>query len=392
MPPIPPTLSPLLLQRVVDGLKPPVAVVTDTDPPPAGSPPFGSVVVAVSDVAALRTALVDLPALGRARMVAVVVADAVAPLAVRLDPRWPALQDLDARIEDGAAVTVARFTAKLDVAEVLTGIAYADGGRGHGGLLVGRDYDPEDKVPVDVVIDGGPLEESPVLGRAPMVLSDRGPEPLDETLFNPIGFRRDWDRGVVDLDSSWTASPRLIAELRDTQGVRVPPDADERVVAALAMSGIPLVTADDRPDLDDPLSRERHSIRQRRAALGEHSIWAWRQRLGDRAGVRIAEPDEGDPVLVTADGASYAPEVRTDLLLARRYSGADVVEMPVSTTEPTECFVRELLGGPLIVDRGLLREVGAAEAILAAGGTIYRTHALIDELTDERIDDESEAP
>ena len=370
MSPTVPIPSPLLVQRVVEGLKPPVAVITPGGSPPAASPPFGSVVVVVSDLVALRAAIADLPPLGRSRMVAVVVADAVAPLALRIDPRWPALQGLDARLEEGAAITVARFTSRIDVAEVLTGIAYADGAPGHGGLLVGRDYDPEDTVPVDIVTREGTFEESPVLGRAPVAIADPGPAPLDETLFNPIGFRRDWDRGIVDLDASWTATPGLIASLRDAQGVRIPPDADERVVAALAMSGVPLVAADEAPQLDDPVRREEYSVRQSRAALIEHSIFTWRQRLAQRAGVRISTyPSEDDVVLVNGDNTSYAPHVVTDLLLAKRYSGADVVEMP---------------GGPTMVERTLLREIGGPDDILAAGGSLYRTHALID-------DDESEA-
>jgi hypothetical protein len=371
MPPTVPTLSPLLVQRVVEGLKPPVAVVTDTGPPPAGSPPFGSVVVAVSDLVALRAIVADLPALGRARTVGVVVADAMAPLALRIDPRWPALRDLDARLEDGAAVTVARFASRIEVADVLAGIAYADGAPGHAGLLVGRDYDPGATVPLDVVTREGTVEESPVLGRAPVAIADPGPAPLDETLFNPIGFRRDWDRGIVDLEPSWTATPGLVAELRDAQGVRVPADADERVVAALAMSGVPLVTAGDAADLDDPARRELHSVRQSRTALMQHSVFAWRQRLAERAGVRISTyPSEDDVVLINGADTSYGPDVITDLLLARRYSGARVVEMP---------------GGPTLVDRTLLSELGGLDAILAAGHRVFRTHALT-------TYDESEAP
>ncbi len=370
MSPTVPIPSPLLVQRVLEGLKPPVAVITDTGSPTTASPPFGSVVVAVSDLGALRATIADLPPLGRARMVAVVVADVVSPLALRIDPRWPALQGLDARLEEGAAVTIARFASRLDVAEVLTGIAYADGAPGHGGLLVGRDYDPEDTVPVDIVTREGTFEESPVLGRAPVVITDPGPAPLDETLFNPIGFRREWDRGIVELDPTWTATPGLIASLRDAQGVRIPRGADARVVAALAMSGVPLVSTDEAPPLDDPVRREEYSVRQSRAALIEHSIFSWRQRLAERAGVRISTyPSEDDVVLIDGDNASHGPHVVTDLLLAKRYSGADVVEMP---------------GGPTLVDRTLLREVGGPDDILAAGGRLYRTHALID-------DDESEA-
>ena len=103
-------------------------------------------------------------------------------------------------------MTVARFASRLDVADVLAGIAYAEGRPGHDGLVVARDYDPDDKVPPDVVVGAAAVEESPVLGRAPAVVTDPGPAPLDETLFNPRGFRREWSRGVVDLDPSWTAT------------------------------------------------------------------------------------------------------------------------------------------------------------------------------------------
>ncbi len=288
MPPTAPAPSPLLVGRVVEGLKPPVAVVGDPSAPPADGPPYGSVVVTAADLAALRTALPDLPELGRARMVAVVVADATAPLALRTDPRWPDLQDLDARLEDGAAVTVARFTSRLDVAEVLTGIAYADGGPAHGGLVVAASYDPDDKVPPDVVTRDVPTPESPVLGRPPVVVTDGGPEPLDESLFNPDGFRRDWDRGVVDLDPSWWPSPALVDRLRDVQGVRVPAGADPRLVAALAMSAVPLVAPGEESVLADPAAREAHATAQSRAATLEHGTGAWRRRLAERAGVRVA--------------------------------------------------------------------------------------------------------
>jgi len=287
MPPTAPTPSPPLVERVRGGLKEPVLVLTGTGPAPP-PPPHASVLLAVSDLVALRTAVHDLPDLGRSRMIAVVVAEALAPLPLRIHPRWPALQDLDARVEDGSAVTVARFTSRVEVAEVLTGIAYAEGPPGHGGLVVARDYHPDDKVPPDVVTRDIPTPESPVLGRSPVVVTDPGPAPLDETLFDATGFRRDWDRGVVDLDPSWRATPVLVASLRDAQGVRVPPGADERVVAALAMSGVPLVSPGEEAVLDDPAAREELALRQRRAALDEHSVAAWRRRLAERAGVRVA--------------------------------------------------------------------------------------------------------
>ena len=151
------------------------------------------------------------------------MAEAASPLLLRIRPTWPTLLDLDARLEQGAGVTVVKFASRLDVADVLAGIAYADGRPGHDGLVVARDYDPDAKVPPDVVLGAGAVDESPVFGRPPAVVTDPGPAPLDETLFNPRGFRREWTRGVVELDPSWTPTPLLVDSLRDAQGVRVPP-------------------------------------------------------------------------------------------------------------------------------------------------------------------------
>jgi len=493
MPTTAPTETSLLVERALDGLKRPALVLTDTDlvidaedvsvvslGTPTPSPPFGSVLLAVADLPTLRAAVADLPGLGRARVIGVVVGASTGLLPLRIRPIWPALRVLDAGAEDGSAVTVARFAARVDVAEVLDGIAYADGLPGHGGVIVARDYDPDDKVPPDVLIGAAAAGESPVLGRAPVMVSDPGSAPLDETLFHPIGFRRDWTRGLVDLDPAWTATPGLVDSLRDAQGVRIAAGADERVVAALAMSGVPLVGSDDEIDLDDPLRREEHSVRQRRAALTEHSTVAWRQRLADRAGVRAAaypsvsvllptrrpalldfalrqvakqratlpgaevelvlaghgfaaDPAEvrrvlgdlphtilglpadtvfgdvlraatdaagGDVVLKMDDDDWYGPDVVTDLLLARRYSRAELVGMPAEMVylEPIRTTVRRrgpsenygdvVAGGTMMIDRSLLREIGGfasvprhvdarlLDAVSAAGGGVYRAHGL----------------
>lgn len=381
MPPTAPSVSPLLLQRVVEGLKEPVAVVDVGDPRPSTEPPYGAVVVTAPDLPTLRRGLRDLPHLGRTRMVAVVLAEAERPLPVRLDPRWPALQDLDARLEDGGAVTVVRLVARTDAKELLTGVAYGDRAPADGGLVVARSSDPDDTVPPDVVTEQPAPEESPVLGRAPVAIPDLGPEPLDETLFNPVGFRRDWERGVVDLDPGWRPTPGLVARLRDVQAVRVTGDDDPRLLAALAMSGVPLVTTED---LGDPDVRERHSVRQRRAALLEHSTTAWRLRVAERAGVRVAGwptvtgPD-GDGELVLLGDPDHAddPDVVTDLVLAHRYSGAEAVEMPRAQQPRTECYVTELVGGPVLVTRALLRRVDGLGDVGAAAGSVYRTHVLM---------------
>jgi hypothetical protein len=96
----------------------------------------------------------------------------------------------------------------------------------------------------------------------------------------------------------------------------------------------------------------------------------------------------------------YSPDAVHDLLMARRFSGADVVGMPaefvyleqadatVRRKHPSEIFARFVAGGTLMLDRGLLRSVGdfrrvrkyvdaqLLSAVEAAGGRIYRTHGL----------------
>jgi hypothetical protein len=264
-------------------------------------------------------------------------------------------------------------------------------------------------------------------------------------------------------------------------------------MAGLAMAGVPLsadrvagrvaahlgpeVTAaiTTEVDLADPQAREEHSVVLRRAALAAYSSFAWRARLGELAGVRVAaqpavsvvmatrrpdllehalgqvarqrgverlelvlaphgfEPDagrlaeagldvrvvpqpedvlfgdvlraaaqaaDGDVVLKMDDDDWYAPDVVADLLLARAYSGAELVGMPddvyyleprdetVRLGQPSEVYRQFVAGGTLMVERGLLHEVGGFRAVRrhvdaeliaavrAAGGATYRTHGL----------------
>jgi hypothetical protein len=108
----------------------------------------------------------------------------------------------------------------------------------------------------------------------------------------------------------------------------------------------------------------------------------------------------GDVVLKMDDDDWYAPDVVADLLLARSYSGAELVGMPddVYYLEPTDQTVRLgqrteayrqfVAGGTLMLDRGLLHEIGGFRAVRrhvdaqliaavrAAGGATYRTHGL----------------
>ncbi|MCW2764537.1 MAG: glycosyl transferase, family 2 [Nocardioides sp.] len=527
--------------QVLPELKPPILVLADVDlaltaegatavrigTPPPRDGGWASVVLVASDPPALRRMVSVLPALGRARTIVCVCDGATDPLSLVRRPEWPALLGLDAAVSaDGLARTTLRFAKGLSVADVLVEVGrYAalpvgTGNRGvflasgpttivppvdPGLLVVGSPAeaaDPERDVPPGVVLAGpgtepGELPEHPVLGRAPVVVTttdDLAIGPLDEALLNPRGFARAWQRGVVDLEPDARIAPRLVADLRDAQGVRVTWPADERTVAGLAMAGVPLLAGgvlgasrgllgdgladalEANADLADPLRREEHSVRIRRAALARHSTSGWRARVAARAGVRrdsspsvsvllatrrpenldfalrqVArqrgatlelvlaahgfEPDAarvrdalggtpytllslpettlfgdvlraasdaagGDVVLKMDDDDWYGPDVVADLLLARGYSGAELVGMPAEFVylEPIRTTVRRrgasethasvVAGGTMMIDRSLLRGIGGFRSVRrfvdaqllasvrAAGGSIYRTQGL----------------
>lgn len=456
---------------------------------------WASVLLAVADEAALRVAVSRLPRLGRTKHVGCHLASATGPVTTVLRPEWPPLANLVAETADGGAHTRLTFRRPAPAGPVLVELARHTGTRvatgNHGLVVTGAPVpvDPTavtDEVPATVVVGGrADLPEHPVLGRAPVALHLRGEPvgPLDEGLLNPVGFRRDWDRGPVPLPAG-DPTPELVAAVRDAQAVVVPDDADPRTVAGLAMAGVPLLGAGypgidpvDPADLDDPLRREEHSVRLRRAALREHSHLAWRHRVARRAGLRAAtypslsvllptrRPEqlafaldqvarqrgvaelelvlathgfEADPGLVrerlgerpvtllplpadtvfgdvlraATDAAAgdvvvkmddddwYGPDLLADLLLAKHYSGADLVGTPaelvylepIRTTVrrrgPSESFGAVVAGGTMTLDRALLRAVGGfrsvprhvdarlLEDVRAAGGSVYRTQGL----------------
>ena len=455
-------------------------------------PAWTTVLLAVADETALRLAVSGLPALGRAKHVACSLASAAGPVTTVLRPEWPPLATLVAETPGGGALTRLTFRRPAPVGPVLVELARHTGTpvtTGNHGLVVtgtAAPVDPTavtDEVPASVVV-GGELPEHPVLGRAPVSLEDLDDVgPLDEALLNPVGFRRDWDRGPVPLPAG-EPTPELVAAVRDAQAVVVPEDADPRTVAGLAMAGVPLVGAGypgvdpvDPADLDDPLRREEHSVRIRRAALREHSHLAWRHQVALRAGLRAAaypslsvllatrRPEQlafaldqvarqrgvaelelvlathgfdadpglvrerlgdrpvtllplpadtvfgdvlraatdaaaGDVVVKMDDDDWYGPDVLADLLLAKHYSGADLVGMPaelvylepIRTTVrrrgPSEAFGAVVAGGTMTLDRALLRAVGGFRSVprhvdagllddvRAAGGSVYRTQGL----------------
>lgn len=384
-------------------------------------------------------------------------------------------------------------------------------------------------VPPDVVLSGGdrpdPLPPHDIIARPPTVVSepDLLAGPLDEGMLNPKGFLRHPGQGAVplvvdahrrlrlageglDLPLERGVTPATVASLRDHDGVRLTwPDQVSpsliRAVAALAMAGVPLtgpppprsaVTGPGpavgprlgprlaealagRADLGQPLAREEHSVRLRRAALLEHSTLAWRERLATEAGLAFrrfptcslvlctsrphrlapalrqlhrqsgadvelvvvtqgfsadklsieersphpvtvvdvpssAGPGEaldagvaaasGDLVVTMDDDAWYGADSVSDLLLARHYSGAALVDMPsefayveesartVRRAGECELTVATVVGSTMLIGRRYLRELGGfrrpgrgaattlAAAVRLAGDTVYRTHGL----------------
>jgi hypothetical protein len=185
---------------------------------------------------------------------------------------------------------------------------------------------------------------------------------------------------------------------------------------------VSVVMATRRPELLehalDQVARQR-GIDRLQLVLAPHGFEVDAARLAELgAGLRIEQvpmPEEvvfgdvldaaagtaaGDVVVKMDDDDWYAPDVIADLLLARGYSGAELVGMPddVYYLEPTDETVRLgqrsevyrqfVAGGTLMLDRALLHEVGGfrsvrrhvdAEliaAVRAAGGATYRTHGL----------------
>jgi hypothetical protein len=504
----------------VPGIDPTIVPLSSLDGPRKG---WGSVLVVAADRARLRRMASAVPLLGQCKAVACWLTDAPTPWVLVPRPEWPPLAHLVARpAGERGVLTVVRFGSGARAQLVVMEMARQAAGPGettHGGVVVayaGRPAAPgldarsvllpdlsgageeSRDVPPDVVVARreGATAEHHVIDRAPTVVTDPGPEPVDERIFNPVGFRKDWDEPVISLAGPVTED--VVAAARAHQGVRLTADTSTADLLALAASGVPLVGVDAarlaesgfapglvdalaaEVDLDDALRREEHSLAVRRAAFDHHSTLAWRSALASRAGVRHValppvsallatkrpemldfslrqvarqrgaevelvlaahgfEPDRdavrralgdrphqvltfdggdffGDVLTAAAHAASsevllkvddddwYSPDAVHDLLMARRFSGADVVGMPsefvylhanehredltVRRNHPSELFARFVAGGTLLLDRGLLRSLGdfrrvrkfvdaqLLSGVEAAGGRIYRTHGL----------------
>ena len=474
--------------------------------------PWAGVALVVADRESLRRVTSTLPPVGRTRAIACLLTDEDQPAHLAPRPDWPRVTRLSARaLTSGGAMTSLHLQAPVAAHAVfrelarVAGTSLPDPGRillespGHHRRVT---LPPGIVVPADTTV---PVQEyQPDVAPPPAVVSDpelaRGP--LDEGVINPIGFHSEHDQGIATLERLQEVSARTVAALRSHQGVWVdwadPTPELARAVAGLAMAGIPLVggpapreahawlgdalygALSVEADLTEPLRREEHSVRLRRAALLTHSGPGWRARVTEAAGrvsprfpscsVVLAtrrphqldfamrqvarqrgvtvelvvaahgfEPDlsrvreqvpgravevvslppdtlfgdvlnagvaasSGDIVVKMDDDDFYGPDFLVDLLLAREYSGADVVGTPAefvyledldrtirrhgTSRDASERFANLVAGGTITVPRGLLAAMGGFapvhrfvdhqlfHAAQAVGATIYRAHGL----------------
>ncbi|KOX24155.1 glycosyltransferase family 2 protein [Nocardiopsis sp. NRRL B-16309] len=349
--------------------------------------------------------------------------------------------------------------------------------------------------------------------------------PIDERTVNPVGFRSrvtgpvaeltavdgrtvvaDGGKVVAEVAPDGTVTDVALERMRHLRGVRVRweghggPVSTVRAVASLAAGGVPLLSGpvpgwavglgdtlvdllsgSEGVELDDPLRREEHSVRLRRAALRTHGQRARWQALAAHMGVPVApEPrvsvilctrrpemvgfalaqiarqrgvrlevvltlhgftadlpevaaavreftGTGLPLIVHEADADqvfgsvlndavdrvsghlvskwddddwYGPDHLADLLLARAYSGADLVgnvqdfvyleelDLTVRRGKQSEMPIRFVSGGTLMFERGLWEEVGGFRplpraidtqlmtALLHNGGRIHSAHGL----------------
>ncbi|RYU14511.1 glycosyltransferase [Nocardioides iriomotensis] len=463
-------------------------------------------------------------------------------------PSWPRLVRLAVTTKGDGALLEAEFAEPAPVRAVVAAVARSVT-QGHldwpgwPDTAVGvTEVDVEADFPPDLVVGEQPPsleglpDPHPVLTRATVVVAT-GPEPtwadagdvtggplalgpLDHRTLNPVGFKRQHRQPLAHLVAHddptrltlRTAKGDRVLDARhgpseaDLDGIRRlaavhvgwtgarGPHAYARVVAGLAMAGVPLV-ADEVPawahglldpalvalltagprDLDDIVEREAHSIRLRRTALAAHGAAGWHRAAGAAHGLQTTPPptvsvllptrrpeqvafalrqvarqrdvdlelvlvthgftaaeadlvafratgtpltvleapgDEpfgailnravraasGDVLLKVDDDDWYGRDFVADLLLARDYSGAEVVGTPPEFTfvEPLWLTVRRqdateahrpvVAGGTMLMDRGTVAAIGGfretrkyvdaglLRAVTDAGGTVYRSH------------------
>lgn len=234
---------------------------------------------------------------------------------------------------------------------------------------------------------------------APVDLTDRLRREEHSVRLRRAGLRSfaldPWRRTMAQRHGQQTAPPPRVSVLLVTRRPEMVPfalrqvgrqhDADlEVVLATHGFEADPGVVADFRNEFGTPLT-----------TLSAEPTLLFGEVLN-----LAAERAEGDVLLKMDDDDWYGPDFVSDLLLARSYSGADVVGCPPEFTfvEPlwlttrrydeTEAFRPVVAGGTMLIDRGTFRALGGfrhtrkyvdatlLSAVANAGGSIYRTHGL----------------
>jgi len=486
-----------------------------------------AVLCLMSDAAALRRLLPALRRLGRTRTVLICLREASQPIVLRPRRDWPAISRLSARLlPTGEALTTVKLSRPIPVIEVLEQVgidtcvarpALARVVMLRNGTAVGL----RAGAPPDTILrhdEGETVPEYRSIRAGPPVVvtdPDLAEGPVDEGDLNPIGFVRQPSRGLARLwtdgaanirldevsgvshvDRSRGATAAIVAALREHEGVQVSwQGADRafaRIVAGLAMAGVPVVGDRAAPDLvrqlgptlcqlihparaRSRLEREEQSVSLRREALLTHSRIAWRTRSAQASGKSLAllpscsvvlatmRPEQlelalgqfsrqrgverelilvahgfkiddgwlreraryactvvqapssavlgdvlnmglarasGDVIVKMDDDDYYGPDFLLDLLLARHYSGADLVgtaaefmylsgeHRTLRRRQESELFAESVAGGTIMVGREHLRELGGfpslrvgedqvlCNEVRTLGGSVYRSHGL----------------
>ncbi len=205
-----------------------------------------------------------------------------------------------------------------------------------------------------------------------------------------------WRRHLVEQSSRHPASPPSVSVVLATKRPEMLGFA-LRQVAKQRGRDVQLVLAPHGFEPDPAMVRELAGDRVARSLVllprDESEVF------GDVLAAAAARAD-GDLVLKMDDDDWYGPDFVSDLLLARAYSGAEVVGMPseyhylapknvtVRRGHRAELYAHFVAGGTLLIERGLLRAVGSFRpvrryvdaqllaAVTRAGAAIYRTHGL----------------
>jgi hypothetical protein len=202
-----------------------------------------------------------------------------------------------------------------------------------------------------------------------------------------------WRRRVAESAGTGVPSPPRISVLLATRRPALLPFALRQVARQRGVD-LEVVVAAHGHDADprrlDEL-RETSSVRVTAfGAPADEPFGSLLNRAAERAG--------GDLLLKMDDDDWYGPDFAADLLLARRYSGADLtgtapeflylesLDLTVRRKDATEVFRPVVAGGTMLLSRDCLRDVGGfrpmrryvdaglLQAVTAAGGSVYRTH------------------